>query len=524
MVEKRKIQLPYRTVQKIKAEECEAFFSRKPNYHRYVNHLGEIRWMTFEEAEAQHEFFLHEERFWHRLKKKLLFQRPVDLDKLSPAERELRLQIRKYLEETYDGRISADTARRLPQEWTHELSPETIETIPVTLEIIESIGWNKYVLLGGMATLFLLVGGILFFWHSESSQYGRLLVKTNVPGTRVYLNGNEMLGYADRELDHVPVGKHQISVAKAGHVSIPRVQEVAIFADSLTVVQFQLQPKRSQIVGYLKIFSGQRDSYVYVNQKPYGRLQDQNIIALESGRHLVRVEKSGYVTIPAEKLVTITPGDTTILILEQVPVTARDRSRIPRSPLVETGTLEITSNISGAKIIINGKDTGKETDYVFTEMPLGKHVIQVVKRGYESQPSQMEVVLTSAQPNAEVSFRLLQKYEKVSIRTNPLEGDIFINGKLMGKGTFEGLLEIGTHEVTFGTLAGYKTPRAQSIKLQPGHPVELEVRYFPELRIIAEVTGDGNIQVKNGEIFLGYTLRNRGFSASNEGRQEVAYV
>ena len=524
MVEKRKIQLPYRTVQKIKAEECEAFFSRKPNYARYVNHLGEVRWMRPEEAEQQHEFFLHEERFFHRLKKTLLFKRPTELDKLPPAERELRLQIRKYLEETYDGRLSAETARHIPPVWEHQLSPDTIENIPVTLEIIESIGWNKYALFGLLTTLLVLVGILVYFWQFESPKPGRLLVKTNVAGTRVYLNGTEMLGYSDRELANIPVGTHRVSVTKAGYIAIPTVQEVTILPDSLVVIHFQLKPKTSQIVGYLKIFADQRDSYIYVDDKPFGRLQDQELIALESGRHMVRVEKSGYVTLPAEKLVTITPGDTTILILEQVPITNRGRRRLITAPRINTGTLEITSNISGAKILINGKDTGKETDYVFTEIPLGRHVVQVVKQGYESDPPQIEVILTSAQPNAEIAFRLLQKFEKVSIRTNPLEGDIFINGKLMGKGTFEGLLEIGPHEITFGSLKGYKTPRPQTIQLQPGHPIELTVQYFPELHILAEVTDDGNIQVKNGEIFMGYTLRNRGFSASNEARPEVVYL
>ena len=55
---KKKFPFSYRTIQQIKAEEYQRFFSRLEGYLPYLNHLGEIVYMKESEALGQHEFFL----------------------------------------------------------------------------------------------------------------------------------------------------------------------------------------------------------------------------------------------------------------------------------------------------------------------------------------------------------------------------------------------------------------------------------------------------------------------------------
>jgi hypothetical protein len=42
-----------------------------------------------------------------------------------------------------------------------------------------------------------------------------------------------------------------------------------------------------------------------------------------------------------------------------------------------SGSIEITTNPSGVKIFLDGKDTGKITPYTFTNISTGNHIIEV---------------------------------------------------------------------------------------------------------------------------------------------------
>ncbi len=518
----KKFPFSYRTVQRIKAEEYEAFFSRLERYHPYANHLGEVHWMTEAEGLQQHEFYLYEPGFWERLKKKLARRKPIDLSRLSQAERELRLQIRKYLEEKYIGRVTRETASQLPEAWQYPLSKERIEAIPITIEVLQSTPWPKGVIVGAVALLLLIFTAIGLIITHEKPRTGSILVKTNVPGTRVYMDDHEFIGYSEKVIKNVPLGKHRFRVEKSQYVATPPVQEIQIFPDSLHVLEFTLQPQSSAVIGYLKIFADYENAEVIIDDQSMGTLAQQHVFPLETGMHRVSVRKKGYVAVPPEDQVIISSGDTTVFMVNLIPLKeAGKRGRVGSGTTV--GSLEVTANVSGARIYLNGRDTGEETDYVFPNLPLGKYVVRVVKEGYKVSPPEQQVILTAAQPGGEVQFTLQQNFEEVSITTEPVEADIFVDGELKGKGEFQGLLEIGEHEIRFGKVKGYKIPPSRKITVVAGEPVRLEVTLFPEIAITAEVTSNGNVYTSNCQVFTGYTYSNRGFTASNEGGPEIVF-
>ena len=518
----KKFPFSYRTVQRIKAEEYEAFFSRLERYHPYANHLGEVHWMTEAEGMQQHEFYLYEPGFWERFKNRFSRRRPVDLNQVSQAERELRLQIRKYLEEKYIGRVTRETASQLPEEWQYPLSKERIEAIPITIDILKATPWPKGIVWSAVAILLILFIGIGLFITREKPKTGSIIVKTNVVGGRVYMDEDEFIGYTDKVIGKIPLGKHRFRVEKNQYVSTPPVQEVQIFPDSLHVIEFTLQPRSSAIIGYLKIFADFENAEVVIDDQPMGTLAQQNVFPLETGMHRVSVRKAGYVAVPPEDQVIISSGDTTVFIVNLIPLAEarrQGRSNTGR-PL---GSLEVTANVSGARIYLNGRDTGKETDYIFPDLPLGKYTVRVVKEGYNISPPEVQVVLSAADPTGEAQFTLQQNFEEVAITTAPVEAPIFVDGKLKGHGHFQGLLEIGEHEIRFGKVKGYKVPPAQTIQVTPGQPVRIEVTLFPEILVKAEVTSNGNVYTANCQVFTGYTFSNRGFTASNEGGPEIVF-
>ena len=513
----------YRDFQKIKAQEFEKFFaSLGGEYQPYLNHLGELTWMTDIEAREQHEFFDYHESVLSRLKKRLPFHHYPNWQRITRQEQELRLQFRRYLEKRYLGEIRPETARMTPDYWQDEISDEEIESIPITMESYESIDWNK-ALIGLLAFLLIFSAVLTYFWITGNPQQtGSIIVESNVRGASIYLDDAKR-GYADYShlLSDVPYGVHRVSLKKTGYEASPPSQQIEISGSEPVKVFIEMRKIESRNHGYLQIFADESDSKVFIDNDYVGILQDQSLLYLPRGEHTVALEKSGFLTQPGTETVTVAPGDTARVSFSQKPEFTRTSAP---SSKPAGGTLEITSNLSGARILLNGNDTGKETDHVFTDITLGSYVVKVVKKGYSSIPPEHRVALSGETPSAEISFQLLKEFEEVAIRTNPPNGNIYIDGEFRSKGFFKDDLKIGAHEISFGPLPGYKTPSRQSVDVRPNQPINLKVDYFPEVTLVAEITEDGNVRVDNCEVMNGFTFDNRGFSASSEAGPEVVFV
>ncbi len=518
---KKKFPLSYRALQKIKAQEYEWFFSGLPDYYLYMNHLGEVHWMKEEEALRQHEFFIYSESILNRWRRRLKLGRKVNLGKLSQAEQEIRLRIRQFLEKKYLGDVRPETAQQLPAEWKYEISDEELENIPVTIEIGNESVWKKtLVTVGILAAISLGTYFGLEKWNSPET--GELLVKGDVQAARVYLDDTDFIGYSNKTILNVPVGVHRITAIKEGYVSIPRFHEVEINADSMRTIEFKFKIASSEIQGFLKVVADQRGSKIYVDKNYYGNLEDSPVLTLDEGQHTISIDKTGYVTVPAEKVVHISAGDTSLLIVQQVPVPRKDRTELGLNP-GNAGTIAVTSNVKNARIFINGKDTGQETDYVFTQMPPGNYDIQIQKEGFSVEPQNMDVRLTRNNTEGNAKFQLSRMFEKVKIVTDPPQGPIYVDGKFMGEGKYEGVLKIGTYNLSFGSVSGYITPRPRRIEVRGGFPLSLSERYFPKMKILAAINNRGDLISQECEVYTGYTLKNRAFTTSGEGGPAVEY-
>lgn len=319
----------YKTLQRIKAQEFEHFFKKiDRNYYPFLNHLGEIKWMTDQEAEDQHEFFLYTANPWVNLKKKLEFKRYPDWNKLSDFEKELRLQFRAYLEKTYLGEIQPATARLIPQDWQEELNTEKIENIPITLEIYKSAGWNKTLLLGLLGIVIFIAAFIYFSPFAGQSQSGSIVIESNANGASVFLDDTKK-GYADpmHIIHKVPTGPTRVSLKKAGYIIKPPYYEVEVIPDSTITLYFQLEPIQLQEQGYLKILADYSDSKLFIDDDFYGVLSEMPLVFLKEGEYRVSIEKPGYENTPKSASVSIFRGDTTIVAFQQRATAARITTR-----------------------------------------------------------------------------------------------------------------------------------------------------------------------------------------------------
>ncbi|GAB4331203.1 MAG: hypothetical protein Kow0037_07590 [Calditrichia bacterium] len=518
---KRQFPIPYRTLQRIKAEEYERFFSALPEYYIYMNHLGEVRWMKEEDALDQHEFFLYDEGRLQRWRRQNRLKKKIDLNRLSRAEKEFRLRIRMMLEEKYLGAVHPETRQELPAEWQFEITDEELDHIPLYLDLDSRVFWrNISIILGVLAIIALLS----YFVLEKATQIptGKLLVHSNVKSARIYLDESTFLGYSDVVLKNVPAGPHRITAIKEGYVAVPSFHEVNLTPDTLTEINFQFRVAQSEVAGLLQVFGEQPGSKLFVDDRYIGKIHPDTLITLEEGQHKISLLKDGYLTQPPEKIVMITAGDTSLVYFQQT-ILPSAANKAGEGLGKGIATLEVFSNIKGARIYINGKFTGEETDYVFTKHPLGNFRVEVKKEGYDSEPAEMNISLTQSRPVGTARFTLTKKYETLEIETKPGSASIYIDGQFKGSGSFRGAVLTGEHTLSFGEVKGYKTPEEKKISLKPGKPLKINVEYFPVVNVVAGIDNGGNEMNEGCLLQTGYTFPNRSFYPSNEGGPEIAF-
>ncbi len=528
--------MTYTDLEHIKAQEFYQFFRRfRGKYTPHVNHLGEVAWLTTEEALNQHEYFDYEPTTKQKLKYKFAESPKISLHHLSEQEKEYRLQIRAYLEKKYLGEIQPETRKYLPQSFTYPLTERDIEDIHISLDTYESLfQWNKKVMLPLILVVCLAIFGVAHAINKANSYDGSIVIESNLRGAAVYLNG-EKRGYADfqKKISNLPPGEYQVELRKIGYASQPVKVKVSD-NKAPAKVYIPLKPLGVKNQGFVSLKAPYPDAKIFVDDEFVGILEDQRMIPLEKGDHNISIEKTGYVTSPKSRWVHIEYGDTVDIEFELLPkyttsgnLTGVSSSKNSHSTLpapIGQGMLTVTANTVGAKIYLNGEDTGKESDHVFTGLPFGEYRIRLEKEGYRCVPEEKLVVVSYNSPSVDAQFELVKEYEKVEINVQPQDGEIYINGKLVGKGTFQGELKVGEYELSFGKLPGYNTPKTRTFRVTPNIPVILSTTYFPQIQAIVEVSDDGNMQIKGCDVVAGYTYDDRGFIPNKEVGPEIVYL
>ena len=116
------------------------------------------------------------------------------------------------------------------------------------------------------------------------------------------------------------------------------------------------------------------------------------------------------------------------------------------------GDLTVAANADGARILIDGVDTGEVTPHKFLGMPVGLHRVALIKEGYGTAVSDFNVS-AGAPSNAELQLNVPSG--SLEITTIPPGADVFIDGKICGKSPVSATLPAGQHQwqVTLGGMA-----------------------------------------------------------------------
>ncbi|MBD3285937.1 PEGA domain-containing protein, partial [candidate division WOR-3 bacterium] len=118
-----------------------------------------------------------------------------------------------------------------------------------------------------------------------------------------------------------------------------------------------------------------------------------------------------------------------------------------------TGQLAVSSNPSGAGIILDGEATSETTPYTFEEVVVGPHSLRLEYEGYASVDTTTEVYYDQS---TETSFELSQEFGYIEVKSTPQGAEIWLDGSNTGYKTDHTLENVrsGSHQLKL-VLEGY---------------------------------------------------------------------
>ncbi len=136
------------------------------------------------------------------------------------------------------------------------------------------------------------------------------------------------------------------------------------------------------------------------------------------------------------------------------------------------GSIKVSSTPTGARVYLDGEDTGKETDCVLDSVPAGEHTIKLRKADYLDYEKE---VIVESDEEVEVSFTLISYYGSIKVSSNPPGAKVYLDGNDTGEKTYCILDRVlpGEHTIKL-TKTGY-IDYERDVTVESGKEVKLSV-------------------------------------------------
>ena len=278
------------------------------------------------------------------------------------------------------------------------------------------------------------------FESTDPVHFGRIMVKSNAPKAKVFLNGT-LWGFAPLEIDCIPVGSHDLAVAADNFVTDS--QKIRIKTGDFHQLFVTLKNSQSS----LKVHGLPPDAHLWIN----GIKQSSYSMSIDPGEIIVRAEAPFY--HPYQDIIRLRPG---VDLEHQITLHPRN---VPVS---------FVSKGERAAVYLDGSKLGEAP--LSTEIAIGKHTADFIgshgvihSHTFDLKPSKGYTVTAPAAPkaftkNPRFSDVVLYKNETLDVRKDyksfnsvpdqdpdtktvgfsfelvePREGYIYINDELAGK-------------------------------------------------------------------------------------------
>jgi len=248
---------------------------------------------------------------------------------------------------------------------------------------------------------------------------------------------------------------------------------LAIIAFAAVLITNSGNRTPNPVLGSVFVDSDPAQGSIFLDNNDLKLNTPARIDSITGGDHALEVRKKGYQ--PYTQNVRVKEGDT-----------LRVSARLVREiPSVLTGSIAISSQPNGARVSIDGVDTGLQTPCTIEKVPAGQHDIQIKKKNYETteltrdvsagQTTRAAVNLTKTQPK-EQRKAVQKSYFKINV--DPW-AKIYIDGKYYETTPIARPLEV---------QAGARTVRLENpnfqvwqknVNFKPGQTVSIDIKLEP---------------------------------------------
>jgi hypothetical protein len=316
-----------------------------------------------------------------------------------------------------------------------------------------------------------IVAGVFYYLMiGKTGQTGSVIVRSNIQGAEVLVDGSPMGCTTDTVVVNIPVGKVTVSVRKDGYRSTPPFEVINIRHGHSPEVHFDLEEE------YLA------DFYEGV------KVREKNAS--------IPAQMYEYMPKPARRGMT------------PMPTTSKPtRKEIPRSSKQILGSIIVSTNVKDAEILLNGQPTGRKTNATLEEIPQGDYTVSVAKEGFLVDPPSIDVNIERDLQSELVVFSLRAEKEMptphLEISTEPMAGQIYLNGQPVGSGEYKKDMEFGKYLIAFGSIPGYFDPAPQEIVLSEDNPSADVVGTYVKAKgkaLLAVVRPEDNGIIEGGKL------------------------
>ncbi len=227
---------------------------------------------------------------------------------------------------------------------------------------------------------------------------------------------------------------------------------------------------------------------VYINDQPAGKTPYAN--ELPFGKYTWRVSKEPY--LPESGFANLTAGG------------EKQVMKVKMKP--NFGTLSITSlPENGANVSLNGIETGKVTPCTIEKVPSGDHNLTLNRDMYETTSRRVTLV---AGETKQVAVTMNPTFAEVTVTCEPA-ADIYINGQIKTKGTWQGRLNPGVY--TFEAKLEKYTTATEKQTVIVGQPLNIKLSPVPRTGNIKVMSSPFEATIKINGKDMGqtpFTLKN----------------
>ncbi len=271
----------------------------------------------------------------------------------------------------------------------------------------------------------------------------------------------------------LPAGPHRVTVMKDGYQAVS--QNVTVQAGGDGSVNLNLLPSPPQ-VGQLTVAANVAGAKISIDgQTEPDWLTPHTFSNLPGGAHRIAVMKNGYPAVSQN--VTVQLGQAGSVTLNLSPLRAGGDRSVGSSlpPGAQLGGLTVTSNVSGARIRIDGQaQPGWVTPHTFDRLLAGNHVVAVEEDFYRTAS---RVVVVPADGSVSVDLPITQGTGRVKISTNPPGLQVSIDGQPRGQSplVIENVIA-GHHRYRIEGPPG-REPKEDTVDIHDGESWEKIVRW-----------------------------------------------